>query len=126
MDIQMAQALGPEIMQGVITTMAWYHGLAALYPGSKTFVEEFKEEYGRIPGSGAAVAWVDIFQYADAVERAKSFDHFRVIKALEGHHYKLLLDDEYWRSWDHQAIRPTFVAVGKLRTKQPISRIFSR
>jgi branched-chain amino acid transport system substrate-binding protein len=113
MDIRMAEALGPEIMQGVITSMAWYHSLAEVYQGSKDFVEAFRQVYGRIPGSGAATAWVDILQYADAVERAKSFNHYKVIKALEGHHFKLLLGDEYWRDWDHQAIRPTFVAVGK-------------
>ena len=113
MDIRMAEPLGPGIMQGVITSMAWYHGLADVYQGSKDFVGVFKKEYGQVPGSGAATAWVDILQYADAVERAKSFDHYQVIYAIEGHHFKLLLDDDYWRAWDHQAIRPTFVAVGK-------------
>ncbi|MDR3631821.1 MAG: substrate-binding protein [Desulfocapsaceae bacterium] len=113
MEINMAEALGPEIMQGVITTMCWYHGLAEIYPGSKEFVDIFKKEYSQMPGSGAAAAWVDILQYADAVERAQSFDHYQVIGALEDHHFTLLLGDEYWRKWDHQAIRPTFVAVGK-------------
>jgi branched-chain amino acid transport system substrate-binding protein len=113
MDIHMAEPLGSEVMQGVITSMAWYHGLAKSHEGSKKFVELFEKEYKQKPGSGAAAAWVDIFQYADAVERAKSFDHFKVIKALEGHHFQLLLEDEYWRDWDHQGIRPTFVAVGK-------------
>jgi branched-chain amino acid transport system substrate-binding protein len=113
MDIHMAEPLGPEVMQGVIVTLTWYHGLAEVHEGSKKFTELFEKEYRQKPGSGAAAAWVDIFQYADAVERAKSFDHFKVIKALEGHHFQLLLDDEYWRDWDHQGIRPTYVAVGK-------------
>lgn len=113
MDLHMAKPLGPEIMQGIITTFSWYHGLTDVYDGSKKFVELFEKEYGQKPGSGAAAAWVDIFQYADAVERAKSFNHFQVIKALEGHHFQLLLNDEYWREWDHQGIRPTYVAVGK-------------
>ena len=113
MDIHMAELLGPELMRGVITSMSWYHSLAEMYGGSREFVDLFEKEYGQIPGSGAAAAWVDIFQYADAVERAQSFDHFQVIKALEGHHFKLLLDEEYWRDWDHQGIRPTYVAVGK-------------
>jgi branched-chain amino acid transport system substrate-binding protein len=113
MDVHMAEPLGPEVMQGVITSMSWYHGLAEMYEGAKEFVELFQKKYRMMPGSGAAAAWVDIFQYADAVERAKTFDHFQVIKALEGHHFKLLLDEEYWRNWDHQGIRPTYVAVGK-------------
>lgn len=113
MDIHMAESLGPEVMQGVITSMSWYHGLADVYEGSKKFTELFEKEYKHKPGSGAAAAWVDIFQYADAVKKAKSFDHFKVIKALEGHHFQLLLDEEYWREWDHQGIHPTYVAVGK-------------
>jgi branched-chain amino acid transport system substrate-binding protein len=113
MDIHMAEPLGPEIMEGVIVSLPWYHGLADIYAGSRKFVEIFEQEYRQKPGTGAAAAWVDIFQYAEAVERAKSFDHYQVIKTLEGHHFQLLFDDEYWRDWDHQGIHPTFVAVGK-------------
>ena len=113
MEIHMAQPLGPEIMQGVITSMTWYHGLSEKYQGSKEFVDAFEKAYNKKPGNAAAVAWVDIFQYADAVKRAGSFDHVKVIKALEGHKFTLLGDQEYWRDWDHQGIHPTYVAVGK-------------
>jgi len=113
MEIHMAQPLGPEVMQGVVTSMCWYHGLSNKYEGSKKFVEAFEKAYNKKPGNAAAVAWVDIFQYADAVERAKSFDHVKVIKALEGHKFTLLGEEEYWRDWDHQGIHPTYVAVGK-------------
>jgi len=113
MEIHMAQPLGPEVMQGVVTSMCWYHGLSDKFEGSKQFVEAFEKAYNKKPGNAAAVAWVDIFQYADAVKRAGSFDHVKVIKALEGHKFTLLVDEEYWRDWDHQGIHPTYVAVGK-------------
>ena len=113
MEIHMAHPLGPEVMQGVITSMTWYHGLSEKYKGSKEFVDAFEKEYNKKPGNAAAVAWVDIFQYADAVKRAGSFDHVKVIKALEGHKFTLLGEEEYWREWDHQGIHPTYVAVGK-------------
>jgi len=113
MELHMAHGVGVEIMQGIITSMCWYHGLSDQFEGSKLFVEAFEKEYNKKPGSGAAVAWVDIFQYVDAVERAGSFDHVKVIKALEGHKFTLLGDEEYWREWDHQGIHPTYVAVGK-------------
>ncbi len=114
MELHMAHGVGPEIMQGIYTSMCWYHGLADEHQGSKEFVEKFEKAYGKKPGNAAAVAWVDIFQYADAVNRAGSFDHSKVIKALEGHEFSLLLNQkEYWRDWDHQGIHPTFVAVGK-------------
>ena len=113
MELHMAHGVGAEIMEGVITSMCWYHGLADKFEGSKQFVEAFEKEYHKKPGNAAAVAWVDIFQYADAVERSGSFDHIKVIKALEGHKFSLLLGEEHWRSWDHQGIHPTYVAVGK-------------
>ncbi|KPA11772.1 Branched-chain amino acid ABC transporter, periplasmic substrate-binding protein [Candidatus Magnetomorum sp. HK-1] len=113
MELHMAHGVGPEIMQGITTSMCWYHGLSEKYEGSKKFVELFEKEYGKKPGNAAAAAWVNIFQYADAVKRAGSFDHIKVIKAMEGHKFTLLGDEEYWREWDHQGIHPTYVAVGK-------------
>ncbi|MEW5725447.1 MAG: substrate-binding protein [Thermodesulfobacteriota bacterium] len=113
MELHMAHEVGPAIMQGVLTTKCWYHGLSEKYEGSKHFVEVFEKEYAKKPGNAAATAWVNIFQYADAVERAGSFDHVAVIKALEGHKFKLLVDEEYWRDWDHQGVHPTYVLVGK-------------
>ncbi len=113
MELNMAHPVGPEIMQGVLSSMCWYHGLSTEFEGSRVFVDNFETEYGKKPGSAAATAWVDIFQYADAVERAGSFDSIKVIKALEGHKFTLLVGEEYWRSWDHQGIHPTYVAEGK-------------
>jgi ABC-type branched-subunit amino acid transport system substrate-binding protein len=113
MELHMAHGVGPEIMNGITTSMCWYHGLSEKYEGSKKFVELFEKEYIKKPGNAAATAWVDIMQYADAVKRAGDFDHIKVIKALEGHRFTLLGDEEYFRQWDHQGIHPTYVAVGK-------------
>ncbi len=113
MDLHMAQPLGPEIMQGILTSTPWYHALSEKFAGSKAFVAAFEKAYGKKPGTGAAAAWVDIFQYADAVRRAGSFDHVKVIRALEGHRFTLLVGEEYWRAWDHQGIHPTYIAIGK-------------
>lgn len=113
MELHMAHGVGPEIMQGVITSMCWYHGLSEKFEGSKRFVNLFEAEYGKKPGNSAAMAWVNIFQYADAIRRAGTTDHIKVIKALEGHRFTLLGDEEYWREWDHQGIHPTYVAIGK-------------
>lgn len=113
MELHMAQPLGPEIMQGVITSMCWYHSLSDRFEGSRKFVTLFEERYHKKPGNAAAAAWVNMFQYADAVERASSFAGDAVVKALEDHHFTLLGADEYWRGWDHQGIHPTYIAVGK-------------
>jgi hypothetical protein len=113
MELHMAHEVGAEIMQGIQTSMTWYHGLSEQFEGSRTFVDEFEREYHKKPGNAAAVAWVDIFQYVDAVKRAGSFDHIAVIRALEGHRFTLLVDNEYWREWDHQGIHRTYLAIGK-------------
>ncbi len=113
MEIHMAHPLGPKIMQGVLTSMCWYHGLSKKYDGSKKFVDAFEREYNKKPGNSAAAAWVAVHQYVSAVKRARSFNHKKVIRALEGHKFKLLVGTEYYRKWDHQGIHPTFVAVGK-------------
>jgi len=113
MELHMAHGVGPEIMQGVLTSMCWYHGLSEKYPGSKEFVEKFEAAYNKKPGNAAAAAWVAIFEYASAVNRAKTLDFVPVVKALEGHKFTLLGTEEYWRDWDHQGIHPTYVAEGK-------------
>lgn len=113
MELNMAMQLGADVMQGIITSFPWYHSLAERYVGSRYFVELFEARYGRKPGNAAAVAWVNVFQYADAVKRGGSFDSKSVIQQLENHHFTLLVEEEYWRDWDHQGIHPTFIAVGK-------------
>lgn len=112
-ELNMCLPLGPEIMQGILASTPWYHSLSEKFEGSRKFVEAFEKEYGIKPGNGAAAAWVNIFQYADAVERAGSFDHIKVIKALEDHRFTLLMGEEYWRGWDHQGIHPTYIVIGK-------------
>lgn len=113
MELHMAHEVGPEIMQGIITTKTWYHGLSERYDGSAQFVQAFEREYGKKPGNAAATAWVNIFQYVSAVNRAGSFNNVAVIKALEGHRFTLLGEEEYWRDWDHQGVHPTYVLEGK-------------
>ncbi|OEU44630.1 MAG: hypothetical protein BBJ60_11750 [Desulfobacterales bacterium S7086C20] len=113
MEEHMAHEVGPEVMEGVISTLTWYSGLSKRFAGSRKFVNAFKSKYGKPPGTGGAAAWVAIHEWASAVERAGSFASNQVIKALEGHKFTLLKDQEEWRSWDHQAISSVFIVEGK-------------
>ena len=113
MEINMARTLGPEVMQGILTSMCWYHGLSEKYEGSRKFVTLFEQRYHKKPGNSAAAAWVNIWQFAEAAERAGTFAADDIVKALENHHFTLLGGEEYWRSWDHQGIHPTYIALGK-------------
>lgn len=112
-ELHMAKGAGAASMEGVIGTNPWYWELKDKYPGSKEFVDKFMSRYGQPPGDAAASAWVAIIQYADAVERAGTFDTEEVVKALEGHKFTLLKGSEYFRDWDHQAVTSTLVLEGK-------------
>ena len=111
MEEHMAKGAGFDVMEGIMSTVNWYWGLKN--QGTKTFVGAFRKKYAKPPGSAAACAWVAMHEWASAVERAGSFASNKVIKALEGHKFTLLKDQEEWRSWDHQAISSVFIVEGK-------------
>jgi len=108
--LDMAQGAGPEAMEGVIGATPWYWEIPFLfdYPQGKAFVKRFESRYGRYPTTAGASAYVIFHQYKEAVERAKSFDTKKVIRALEGHRYIGVKDQQYWRPWDHQSVQSVF------------------
>jgi ABC-type branched-subunit amino acid transport system substrate-binding protein len=72
------------------------------------FVKKFEEKYHRYPTTSGASAYVILYEYKAAVERARTFDTKAVIKALEGHKYTGLKDEQYWRPWDHQSVQTVY------------------
>ncbi len=112
-ELHMAKGVGPSAMEGVIGTNPWYWKLADKYSGSKEFVDKFKARYGVPPGDAAASAWTAIFAWAEAVKKAGSFEAPKVIKTLENMKFKILKGEEYFRSWDHQAMTSTLILEGK-------------
>jgi predicted GIY-YIG superfamily endonuclease len=56
---------------------------------------------------------VVVHQYKEAVERAKTFETAEVIKALEGHLYTGVKDEQEWRAFDHQSIQTVYAVRGK-------------
>jgi branched-chain amino acid transport system substrate-binding protein len=110
MTIDMAEGAGPEAMEGVISATPWYWKLPMEknYPKGIAFVKKFEEKYNRYPSTSGASAYVILYQYKEAVERAKSFDTMPVIKALEGHKYTWLKDEQTWRAFDHQSVQTVF------------------
>lgn len=110
MTIDMAEGAGPEAMEGVISATPWYWKLPAEenYPKGIAFVKKFEAKYNRYPSTSGASAYVIMHEYKEAVERAKTFDTMAVIKALEGHKYSGLKDEQYWRPWDHQSVQTVY------------------
>ncbi|MBF0507148.1 MAG: ABC transporter substrate-binding protein [Nitrospirae bacterium] len=108
--LDMAAGAGPEAMEGVIGAIDWDWQIPSKYnyPKGIAFVNKFEEKYKTYPDEPGAAAYVILYQYKDAVERAKTFDTKAVIQALEGYKYTGLKDDQYWRPWDHQSVQTVY------------------
>jgi ABC-type branched-subunit amino acid transport system substrate-binding protein len=106
----MAEGGGPKVMEGVIGALPWCWQVPYKYnfTKGKQFVEDFDKKFNRYPSTSGASAYAILYEYKDAVERAKSFESDKVILALEGHTYQLLKDPQTWRDWDHQSIQTVY------------------
>ena len=106
----MAQGAGPEAMEGVIGSLPWIWNVPITYnyPKGIAFVQKFESRYQRYPTTSGASAYVIMHQYREAVERAKTFETKAVIRALEGHSYTGVKDQQQWRSWDHQSVQTVY------------------
>ncbi|SDW75690.1 ABC transporter substrate-binding protein [Marinobacter mobilis] len=107
----MAREVGPTILEGVVGAVPWVWNLPYEhdYARGMAFVDAFSEHYDMRPSSAAASAYSIVYQYRDAVERAGSTRTADVMRALEGHRYSLLKDEQYWRAFDHQNVQSVHV-----------------
>jgi len=113
----MVRQVGPTIMEGVVGGAPWVWNLPYEnnYQRGKDFVEAFSDRYEMRPSSSAASAYSIVYQYKEAVERAGTTNTADVIRALEGHRYSLLKDEQYWREFDHQNVQSVYVVKVKPR-----------
>jgi ABC-type branched-subunit amino acid transport system substrate-binding protein len=106
--------VGAEIMQGVYGTLDFWWTLAETNEAAKLFVDAFEAKYKYKPRWPAHIAYTQLMCWADAVERAKTFNPIAVIKALEaGVKLQMPLGEVYYRECDHQQVRAVPVVVGK-------------
>ena len=109
-----AKELGADILQGVYGTLDFWWTLAETNPMAKLFVDSFDAKFKYKPSWPAHIAYTQMLCWADAVERAKSFNPLLVIKALEaGHKLPMPLGEVWYRAQDHQQVRAVPVVVGK-------------
>lgn len=108
---------GGGVLEGVISTVPWCWRIPEMYgyEAGKRFVNAFTERYQQYPSSTAASTYSIVYQFKDAVERAKSLDTGKLIKALEGYSYTGLKDRQTWRAFDHQNVQSVFVVKVKNR-----------
>jgi branched-chain amino acid transport system substrate-binding protein len=107
----MARGAG-ENVKGIFGSTNWHWSLADA--GSKAFVKSFGEKYGFPPSQAAHTVYCQTLLYADACERAGTFDPCGVGKALEGFKFSGLGNgDVEYRAEDHQCFKDVLVVKGK-------------
>lgn len=115
----MAEGGGAKVMEGVVGALPWCWQVPYKYnyARGKEFVEDFAARYNRYPSTSGASAYTIVYEYKNAVERAGSFETPKVVKALEGHTYTFLKDQQTWREFDHQSVQTVFAVKCKPQTE---------
>lgn len=113
----MAKAAGAGIMEGVIGAVPWSWQVPYKYnyPQGQVFVEAFVKKYNAYPSSSAASAYNIVYQFKEAVERARTLNSKKLISTLENHSYSALKDKQRWRNFDHQNVQSVYVVRSKPR-----------
>jgi ABC-type branched-subunit amino acid transport system substrate-binding protein len=106
----MAAGAGENI-KGVLGSMNWNWQLQD--EGTKAFVKSFGEKYGKPPSNSAQTCYAQVLLYADAVERAGTFNPCGVVEALEGFEFDGLGNGKtLYRAEDHQCFKDVLVVRG--------------
>jgi ABC-type branched-subunit amino acid transport system substrate-binding protein len=106
----MAAGAGENI-KGVLGSMNYNWQLDN--EGSKQFVKSFGEKYGKPPSNSAQTCYAQVLLYADACERAGTFNPCGVVEALEGFEFDGLGNGPTtYRADDHQCFKDVLVVRG--------------
>jgi len=106
----MAAGAGANI-KGVFGSMNWNWQLPD--DGTKAFVKSFGEKHGKPPSNSAQTCYAQTLLYADACERAGTFNPCGVAEALEGFEFDGLGNGPtLYRAADHQCFKDVLVVKG--------------
>ncbi|MFQ6549791.1 substrate-binding protein [Aestuariibius sp. 2305UL40-4] len=113
----MARGAGQNIA-GILGSQNWdwklENQLGEKYTGTNAFVQSFGQKYGFPPSQAAHTCYVQTLLYADAVQRAGSFQPCAVVEALEGFEFDGLGNGPtLYRADDHQCFKDVVVVRGK-------------
>ena len=113
----MARGAGANI-KGILGSQNWdwklENQMGAKYVGTNAFVQSFGTKYGFPPSQAAHTCYVQTLLYADAVNRAGSFNPCAVVEALEGFEFDGLGNGPtLYRGADHQCFKDVLVVKGK-------------
>ena len=107
----MARGAGENI-KGILGSTNWHWSLTD--EGSQAFVKSFGTKYGFPPSQAAHTVYCQTLLYADACERAGTFNPCGVGEALEGFEFDGLGNGKtVYRADDHQCFKDVLVVKGK-------------
>ena len=107
----MARGAG-ENVKGIMGTTNWHWSLQD--EGSKAFVQSFGTKYGFPPSQAAHTTYCQTLLYADAAQRAGTFNPCGIAEALEGFDFDGLGNGATtYRAEDHQCFKDVLVVRGK-------------
>ncbi|HKK34718.1 MAG TPA: ABC transporter substrate-binding protein [Paracoccaceae bacterium] len=107
----MAQGAG-EATKGIFGSTNWHWSLQD--EGSQAFVKAFGQKYGFPPSQAAHTCYCQTILYADAAQRAGTFDPCGIVEALEDYEFDGLGNGPtLYRGADHQCFKPVLVVRGK-------------
>ncbi|MEM1352642.1 MAG: substrate-binding protein [Pseudomonadota bacterium] len=107
----MAKGAGDNV-KGIFGSTNWHWSLQD--EGSKAFVKSFGTKYGFPPSQAAQTCYVQALLYADAVQRAGSFNPCAVGEALKDFEFDGMGNGKtLYRGEDHQCFKDVLVVKGK-------------
>ena len=107
----MARGAGENI-KGILGSTNWHWSLQD--DATKAFVKSFGTKYGFPPSQAAHTVYCQTLLYADACERAGTFNPCGVVEALEGFEFDGLGNGKtLYRADDHQCFKDVLVVRGK-------------
>lgn len=107
----MARGAGANV-KGILGSTNWHWSLQD--EGSKAFVKSFGTKYGFPPSQAAHTVYCQTLLYADACERAGTFNPCGFSEALEGFEFDGLGNGKtLYRADDHQCFKDVLVVRGK-------------
>lgn len=107
----MAKGAGANV-KGIFGSTNWHWSLTD--EGSKAFVRSFGTKYGFPPSQAAHTCYVQAILYADAVQRAGSFNPCAVGEALKDFQFDGMGNGPtLYRGEDHQCFKDVLVVRGK-------------
>ena len=109
----MAKGAG-ENVKGIFGSTNWHWSLQDRDDASKAFVRSFGAKYGFPPSQAAHTVYCQTLLYADACNRAGTFNPCGVGEALEGFEFDGLGNGKtLYRAEDHQCFKDVLVVKGK-------------